>query len=53
VFNIARQRWAVGPASYEGDYDKLPALFGAGGVESKVMTAYGTPKHHITADCGK
>jgi hypothetical protein len=51
IFNTARARWAVGPAAYEGDYSKLPALFGAGGVESRVMTAYGAPRHHITGDC--
>jgi hypothetical protein len=37
TFNIARYRWA---RVSEPDYRKLPALFGKGGVESKVMAAY-------------
>lgn len=53
LFNVARARWATGQAAYEGDYDKLPGLFGPGGVESRVMEAYraGGYQHTITASC--
>jgi len=53
VFNVARSRWAAGKAATEGDYDKLPELFGPGGVESKVMEAYraGGYQHAVTASC--
>ena len=37
LFNLVRQRYA---GSHEADYKKLPELFGVGGVESRVMSAY-------------
>ena len=43
LFNVARSRWAN---SHQNDYSKLPSLFKAGGVKSKVVAAYRASGYH-------